>query len=438
VIGGGTAGLAAATEAARYGAKVALVEQRLLGGPSFDFSCVHSRAFLRDADGLRRLRFELARDISVERLASMGIDVYFGHARFASRRSLAVEGQALEFRRAIVATGSRPLVPSTAGLAEIGYLTRDTVFSLAAPPRALIIVGAGRTGCELAQVFRRSGSEVHLVGDEDRLLSKEDRSAADIVRSRLEDEGVHLHLGWIPQQAERLGAAKSLVVARASRQQILIGDEIFVAAGRRPAIDELDPAAAGIATSARGIVVNDYLQTSNRRIFAAGDACAPWHSVEAAEATARLAVGNALLLRRRRASRLNVPRITFTDPQVAHVGVTPEEAQRRGVAVDSHRVDMADVDRAILDGQTAGFVVVHTSHGSGRVVGGTIVAPQAGEMIAELTLALDRGLTLSDLARTIRSHGTYADAIELIAHRFRQSQHPRFAGLLERWLVRHR
>ena len=405
-IGGGTAGLVAAVGAAGLGAKVALVERRLLGGDCLNFGCVPSKAFLRGAhaahavtlagdfgyataargaidfaavmERMRKLRSQISHHDSAARLKSLGVDVFLGEARFISPTSLEVDAARLEFRRAVVATGTRPVEPNVPGLAELGYLTNETVFALAERPRTLIVLGAGPIGCELAQAFGRLGSEVHLVNDVDRLLPKEDPSAAEVVRQTLADEGIHLHLGWTAQRAERLGAGKSLVIARGSQQEVLIGDEILVAIGRRPVVDGLALPAAEVQVNDGGVIVNDFLQTTNRRIYAAGDVCTPVRFTHAADAMSRLVLQNALFMGRKRFSKLNIPRTTFTDPQLAHVGLTPAEAERQHVAIDSYRVELADVDRAILDGETAGFGVVHTRKGSGRIVGGTIVAAQAG------------------------------------------------------------
>ncbi len=462
-IGGGTAGLVAAVGAAGLGAKVALVERRLLGGDCLNFGCVPSKALIRSARAareaatagsfghrgapgaadfaaamqrLRRLRAQISHHDSAARLTSLGVDVYLGQAKFTGPASLDVDGTRLEFSRAVIATGSKPLEPVVPGLAELGFLTNETVFSLTRLPPALLIVGAGPIGCELAQAFHRLGSEVHLVNNSDRVLTKEDPAAAEIVRAQLQSEGVHLHLGWSATSAERLGPSKSIVIERGGQKQVLIGDEILVAVGRTPAVDGLDLPSAGIEATARGVVVNDFLQTTNPRVYAAGDVCTHIRFTHAADAMARLVLQNALFLGRKRFSRLNIPRTTYTDPEIAHVGLTAADAHDRDIAFDSYRVDLADVDRAILDSETEGFAVVHTRQGSGRILGGTIVAAHAGEMIGELTMLIDRKQSLGSLAATIHCYPTQVEVLKSIADQYQRSRlTPRMAALLKTWLA---
>ncbi len=462
-IGGGPAGRVAAEEAANLGAKVALVENHLLGGDSLNFGCVPSKALVASSraaaalaaldefgfrgtiqgqfdfaavmNRMRGLRAAIGTRYSAARLAELGIDVFLGQARFTGPASLDVEGQRLDFRRAVIATGSRPAEPAIEGLAELGFLTNETIFSLNELPRSLAVVGAGPEGCELAQAFHRLGSEVHLVNDTPRILPKEDPDAAEVVRARLECEGVHLHLGWRPTAARRLGPAKSLVIESGPQKEVLIADEILVAIGRVPEVEGLDLAAAGVEHSERGVTVDDFLRSSNRRIYAAGDVAIGARYAHAAEAMARLALHNALFLGRQRYSRLNVPRTTFTDPEIAQVGLTASEAERRHLSIDSYRVELGDVDRAVLDGQTQGFAVVHTRCGSGRIVGGTIVAAHAGEMIGEITLLVDGRHSLGDLARSIHAYPTQVEILKHIAEAYRSThQAPRKVALMRKWL----
>jgi len=299
----------------------------------------------------------------------------------------------------------------------------------------LIVIGAGPGGCERAQAFRRLGSEVHLVSRHDRIRTKEDAQAADIVRAQLVNEGIHLRLGWETVQAQRLGPSKALVIERGGQKQELIGDCLLVAVGRQPNLESLDLAAAGVDATLDGVVVNDYLQTSNRRVYAAGDVCTKYKFTHAADAMARVVVQNALFMGRKRFSRLNIPRTTFTDPAIAHVGVSAEEAGRRGIAIDSYRALLADVDRSVLDGETQGFAVVHARRGTGKIVGGTIVASQAGEMIGELTLLLNQGLSLDALAKTIHCYPTQVEVLKHIADAYQRSRlTPRIERLLAAWL----
>jgi pyruvate/2-oxoglutarate dehydrogenase complex dihydrolipoamide dehydrogenase (E3) component len=463
-IGGGTAGLVAAVGAAGLGGKAAIVEQRALGGDCLNFGCVPSKAIIRSArsahemtiahglgfrgprDGtwdfaavmerLRRVRAEISHQDSAQRLRSLGVDVFFGAARFTSRSTLDVGGQTIRFRRAVITTGSRAFAPQVAGLAELGYLTNETIFSLTQLPRTLVVLGAGPIGCELGQAFARLGSEVHLVNDRSGLLGKEDPEVGELLQARFAAEGIHLHLGWQAVRADRLGGAKALIIQRGDQKQELIGDEILLAAGRRPIFDGLDLAAARIEANDDGPVVNDYLQTTNRRVYAAGDVCTTQRFTHAADAMARIVLQNALFLGRKKFSRLNIPRCTFTDPEVAHVGLTAAEARRQGVAIDSYRVGLEEVDRALLDGQTQGFAVVHTRQGTPRIVGGTIVAAHAGEMIGELTLMMNEKLPLGALAQTIHCYPTQVEVLKRIADKYQRARlTPRVARLLRTWLA---
>lgn len=463
-IGGGTAGLVAAAGTAGLGGKAAIIERRLLGGDCLNFGCVPSKALIRSAHGahqmagaaelgfrgggaprwdfaavmerLRRLRAEISHHDSAARLTALGVDVFFGTAQFTGRRALEVDGQPIRFSRAVIATGSRPAETDVDGLAELGYQTSETIFSLTELPRTLVVIGAGPVGCELAQAFRRLGSEVHLVSRHDRMLGKEDAEVGDLMRARFTAEGIHLHLGWKTVQAQRLGPSKALLIERGDQKQELIGDEILVAIGRRPNLESLDLPAAGIEAGHGGVAVNDYLQTTNRRVYAAGDVCSAYRFTHAADAMARIVLQNALFMGRKKFSHLNIPRTTYTDPAIAHIGLTAEAAQRRGIAIDSHRADLADVDRAVLDGETLGFAVVHTRRGSGKIVGSTIVASQAGEMIGELTLLMNQGLTLGTLAKTIHCYPTQVEVLKRIADVYQRTRlTPGVARLFKAWLA---
>ena len=462
-VGGGTAGIVAALVAAGLGAKTELVEQRGLGGDCLNFGCVPSKALLRTAravyqaslgerfgfrlteppqvefpavmDRMRRLRATISRHDAAARFRSLGVDVYFGQAVFTAHDTLSVGGATLQFRRAVIATGTSPAVPAIDGLVEAGYLTNETVFSLGELPRRLIVIGAGPVGCELAQAFRRFGSEVHLVGRGEVLLPKEPPDAARIVEDQFEREGMHLHLGWTTLAAEKMGDSKGLLIERRGERKKLIADAILIAAGRNANVAGLGLEAAGVRYSDQGVEVNDRLQTSNTAIFAAGDVCSRVRFTHAADAMARLCVQNALFFGRKKFSSLVIPRTTFTDPEVAHVGLSAADAKTRRLAIDTYRVELADVDRALLDGEEDGFVVVHTRRGSGRVVGATIVAGHAGEMVSEISLVMANNLSLGALARTIHCYPTQVEAFKRLADAYtRRRFTPRLANLAAKWL----
>jgi pyruvate/2-oxoglutarate dehydrogenase complex dihydrolipoamide dehydrogenase (E3) component len=462
-IGGGTAGIVCALEAAKVGGRAALVERHLLGGNRLNYGCVPSKALVRAAraayevrhaaefgqsvselpafdfpatmERMRRLRAKISHRDSAEHLKSLGIDVYLGQATFTGPRTVTVEGRTLEFRRAAICTGARPVDPEIEGLPQVGYLTNETVFSLTELPRRLIVVGAGPLGCELAQCFRRFGSEVHLVERRDTLLAREDPLAAVIIREQFVREGIHLHLSWTPLEAKKTGDSKSLILARDGEKKELIADEILVGVGRTANVQDLGLEAAGVEYTPAGVMVNDRLQTSNPRIYAAGDVCSRQQFTHAAEAMARLCIQNALCFRRKKVSSLVIPRCTYTDPEVAHVGLTPAEAAQEGLEIDTYREDFSRVDRAILDSQEQGFATIHTRRGTGRVVGATIVAAHAGEMIAEVTLLMQQRLPLGVLCDVIHCYPTQVEVLKRIADAYQRTRStPRLSGMLSTWL----
>jgi pyruvate/2-oxoglutarate dehydrogenase complex dihydrolipoamide dehydrogenase (E3) component len=468
VLGAGTAGLVTAIGSAGLGARVALVERELMGGDCLNVGCVPSKALIRSAraaaairdagplgirlDGparvdfpalmerMRRLRAEISPNDSAARYRSQGIDVYFGQASFGGRDSVMVAGQTLRFRRAVIATGARAARPDVPGLAEAGYLTNETVFSLTELPPRLAVLGAGPIGCELAQAFARFGSRVTLLANHARIMPKEDADAAALVEQALERDGVEIVREANVLRAARDGSDRVLDVATPAGPREVRCDEILVGVGRQPNVEGLDLEAAGVRYDPRvGVEVDDRLRTTNPCIFAAGDICSPFKFTHAADAMARVAIQNALFLGRAKASRLTIPWCTYTSPEVAHVGLSAHTARERGVAIDTFEQPLAHVDRAILDGTTEGFVRVHVRQGTDRIVGATIVAEHAGEMISELTLAMVASAGLGTIARTIHPYPTQAEAIKRVADAYNRTRlTPRVKRLLGWWLARAR
>jgi len=441
VIGGGTAGLVAAAGAAMLGARVALIERHLLGGDCTNYGCVPSKALLRSARAahelntaerygvrgggvvdfaavmqrLRRLRAGISANDAARRFQDLGVDVYFGDAHFTVPRRLRVGPTDLEFRRAIIATGARAAVPPIAGLRETGYLTNETVFSLETLPARLLVLGAGPIGCELAQAFRRLGSEVHVFDRASRLLPRDETDAAEILHRRFEQEGIHLHLSVEVRRVQADGGAKTVVYEQAGREAAVGGDALLVALGRAPNLEGLHLEEAGVESSAQGVRVDDHLRTTNPAIYAAGDICTPLKFTHAAEAMARLALQNALLGRHLRFSSLVIPWCTYTDPEIAHVGMTQPEAERAGAAAFTQ--PLAEVDRAVLDGDEDGYARLYTRPGGGRVLGATFVGSHAGESIAEAALAVARRLPVSALSAVIHPYPTETEAWKRAADR---------------------
>lgn len=462
VVGAGTAGLVAAAGAAGLGAKVALAERHLMGGDCLNFGCVPSKALirasraaaaLRDASSLgveaiagvrvdfpvvmervRRLRAEISPHDSAARFRELGVDVFLGEGQFIAPDAVEVAGHTLRFKHAVVATGARPAPAAIPGLEQAGYLTNETIFNLTQLPAKLAVVGGGPIGCELAQAFARLGSQVWLVEKHGRLLPRDDPRAAALIQSTLEHDGVQLLLN---REIQRVAAPKTLHVQgdRATHVALPV-DEILVSTGRIPNVEGLGLDAAGVRYDLRrGVEVNDRLQTTNPRIFAAGDVCSSYRFTHAADAMARIVIQNALFLGRAKASSLVIPWCTYTAPEVAHVGLSEEEARSRGIAVDVFTQPFDRVDRALLDGETDGFATVLVERGTDRIVGATIVASHAGDMISQVTQAMVAGVGLKTIARTIHPYPTQAEAIKRIADAYSRTRlTPRVKSLFERWL----
>lgn len=459
VIGAGTAGLVSAAGAAGLGAKVALVERHLLGGDCLNHGCVPSKALLRSAHAahdartageygvrvtgdvepdfgaamarLRRLRAGIAPHDSATRFADLGIDVLLGNARFVGTDTIDVGGQRLTFSRAILATGARAAALSVPGLQEAGYLTNETVFSLTERPGRLVIIGAGPIGCEMAQAFARLGSHVTIVSLDRQLLPREDADAGRLLTAVFEREGIELRLDASLKSAARTDAGRQVTIERGGVEETLEADEILVAVGRAPNVEGLDLEAAGIAATRAGVTVDDFLRTSNPRVYAAGDICTPYKFTHAADAMARIAIQNALFFGRKRVSKLVIPWATYTDPEIAHVGMSAADAEKAGDRVVTLQVGLDEVDRAVLDGETEGFARAHVEAGSGRLLGATIVSRHAGDLIGEMSLAMTAGLKMDALSRTIHPYPSVGEIAKKLGDAWmRRKLTPRVKGLL--------
>ena len=466
VLGGGTAGLITAAGAAGLGAKVALVEREHLGGDCLNVGCVPSKALLRaaravadvrDADQygvevppgtrvnfpavmerMRRLRSEISPHDSAQRYRDeLGVDVFLGEGRFVESDSVEVDGRRLRFRRAVIATGARAMPLPIPGLAEAGYLTNETVFSLTELPKRLAIIGAGPIGCELAQAFSRFGSQVTLLEVMPQILIREDKDAAALIQAALIRDGVSLVLGCQITGVERDGQDKVLRVEKDGQQEEVRVDAVLLGVGRAPNVEGLNLEAVDVEFDTRqGVKVDDRLQTTNPRIYAAGDICSPYKFTHMADALARVVIQNTLFVGRAKASALTVPWCTYTDPEIAHVGLYEHEAEKQGIAIQTFHQEMGQVDRAVLEGDTDGFVKIHTKAGKDTILGATIVTRHAGEMISELTLAMVGGLGLGTLARTIHTYPTQAEAIKRAADAYNRTRlTPRVKSLFTRWLA---
>ncbi|HEY9621132.1 MAG TPA: mercuric reductase [Crinalium sp.] len=465
VIGAGTAGLVAAAGAAGLGAKVALIERHLMGGDCLNVGCVPSKCMIRSSrvmaeiqtagqygvrvpDGtdvdfaavmqrMRRLRSGISPNDSAQRFQKLGVDIYLGSGRFTGSETIEVDGQTLRFKKAVIATGAKASEPSIPGLKEAGYLTNETVFNLTERPRRLAIIGAGPIGCELAQAFHRLGSEVVLFHKNGHILDREDDDAAEIVQKTFLREGIKLILQANLQRVELHEGSKVIFYEAEGRDGSFVVDEILVGAGRTPNVDGLNLEAVGVTyDSCNGIQVNDYLQTTNPRIYAAGDICMDWKFTHAADAAARIVIKNTLFspfgLGQSKLSDLVMPWATYTDPEIAHVGLYERQAKEQGIELNTFTVQMEDVDRAIADGETAGFVKIHVKKGTDQILGATIVASHAGDLISEITVAMVGKVGLGKLAGAIHPYPTQAEAIKKAADAYRRTLlTPRTAAVLK-------
>ena len=459
VIGGGTAGLVCAAGAAGLGATVALVERRAMGGDCLNVGCVPSKALIRAAHAahavraaatfgvhahvdridfaavmarVRGVRQAISAHDSVARFESLGVHVFLGDARFVGRDMVAVGEARLRFARAVIATGGRPALPDIPGLMDADPLTNETIFELESQPGRLLVIGGGPIGCELAQAFQRLGTQVTLVQHAPTLLGRETPEDAAIVQQALESDGVAVHT------RTRVVGVTSGADHRAHRVDLAHGDErgasavevdrILVAAGRVPNVEGLGLEHAGVAWTTKGVTVDAHLRTSNHAVFAAGDVCLPQQFTHAADASARVVIQNALFLGRKRVTTAAIPRCTYTDPEVAHVG------EVSGDGVDTFHVAWADVDRARTDDEHLGGVRLYAR--GGNVVGGTVVGRNAGDLIGEIAVLVSQRVALTTLAGIVHPYPTRAEAIRKAGDLYNRTRlTPTARALFDRWLA---
>jgi len=464
VIGAGTAGLICAAGAAGLGAKVALIERHLMGGDCLNVGCVPSKGVISASraihharnsaefgvtDGqktgfdfgaamerMRRLRADISHHDSARRFSDeLGVDVFIGEGRFSGPDCVEVEGKQLRYKKAAICSGARAAAPPIPGLAETGYLTNETIFSLTELPPRLAIIGAGPIGCELAQAFNRFGSTVTLVEVGPHILGREDADAAEILHKTFSREGIDLQLGVKIVSVEQKGNDKLLILERDGQRITVAADQILVGVGRAPNTEGLGLKSANVRYDRSGVMVNDHLQTSNPRIYAAGDICSPYKFTHSADALARILLANALFKGRQKVSKLVIPWCTYTDPEIAHVGMYERDAATQGIEIATLTVPLSEIDRAVLDGETDGFARVHLRKGTDRILGATIVARHAGEMINEFTLAMTSGLGLGAIAKTIHPYPTQAEVIKRLADAHNRTRLTPFVKqLLSGWL----
>ncbi|MBI1349415.1 FAD-containing oxidoreductase [bacterium] len=465
VLGAGTAGLVTAAICAGLGAKVALVERHLLGGDCLNTGCVPSKALIsaarmasacrsaadfgiRNADQpdvdfaavmerVRRLRSGISTHDSAQRFRDLGVDVFIGDGRFVDRSNIEVNGARLTFKKALIATGARAAVPPIDGLAEAGFLTNETIFSLTKRPETMAIIGGGPIGCELAQAFQRLGVQVTLIESGAQFLPREDKDAAAILAHALRRDGVRVLLGAQIMRVEQQDESKIIDVGCSTTDEKVTVEQILVGTGRLPNVEGIGLETAGVKFDLRkGVLVDDTLRTENPAIFAAGDVCSAYKFTHTADFGARIVVQNALFpfLPKKKFSKLVLPWCTYTDPEIAHTGAYEQELHDRGTTFDTLFVPLESVDRALLEGHTDGFLKVHTAP-NGTILGATLVAPHAGDLISEVTLAMNGKLKIGIIGGTIHPYPTQGDIIRKAADAFNRKKLTPGRQRLLAWLM---
>jgi len=463
VIGAGTAGLVTAAGAAILGAKVALIERHLMGGDCLNTGCVPSKAVIHSSrvwaemrqartlgalappgteadfaavmERMRGIRARISYHDSAKQLSDFGADVFFGDARFSGPDRVEVARATLRFKKAVIATGARPAVPAIEGLGESGYLTNETVFNLTERPNRLAVIGGGPLGCEMAQAFCRLGSRVTIIEANSQFLTREDPDAAAILAGALERDGIDIRLNTTVTRVAKSQREKRLNLETGGKTDVIAVDEILVGVGRTPNVEGLNLEVAGVTYDENGVTVNDFLQTTNRRIYAAGDVCLRYKFTHTADAAARIVIQDALFLGRKKFSASVIPWCTYTDPEIAHVGMYERDSEKRGIKVNTFVIPLGEVDRAITDGQEEGFLKIHVKEGTDKILGATIVARHAGEMISEITTAIAGEIGLKQIAGIIHPYPTQSEAIKRAADEYNRTRlTPFLKGFLSAWL----
>lgn len=471
VIGGGTAGLVTAAGTAGLGGRVALIERNKMGGDCLNFGCVPSKAVIASAhavqivrqaeryglrkmepqfdfnevfDRMRARRAHIAPNDSEERFESLGVDVFRSNASFVSPDEILVSGQRLRAKNFVIATGGRAVVPPIPGLNEVPFFTNETIFDeLKEKPKSLMVIGGGPIGCELSQVFQRLGVEVTLLENGPQILSREDPDVAAFVEKRLQSEGVRLvYCSAARSLVKKDGRIHATIVLKppcdpGKGTLEIVADAILVAAGRTPNVEGLGLDAAGVRFNSHGVEVNEYFQTSQPHIYAAGDITGQYQFTHFADFQARTVIRNILMpLFKSKLDTSVLPWSTYIDPEVAHVGLNEATAKKQGVAYTLYTQSMEEVDRAIVSDENEGFIKVLTAKGTDKILGVTWVGTHAGDLIHEFVLAMKYGIGLSKISATIHAYPTLAEAARKVGDQYQRTRLTPFAKKLFAWLYR--
>lgn len=462
VIGAGTAGLVTAAGTAGLGGRVALIERNKMGGDCLNFGCVPSKALIssarliqqiRDAEKwgldrqspqfvfekvferMRARRAKIAPNDSQKRFESLGVDVFRGEARFVSPHEIEIDGQTLRAKNFVIATGSRATIPKIEGIDTVPYFTNETIFdALKQKPESMIVLGGGPIGCELGQMFNRLGVKIDIVQSGGQLVPREDQDIAEFMQQRFEAEGINVRLNVA---ANRVSTRDQKITLEFSDAAPISADAILIAAGRTPNLRALNLEAAVVDYDESGVKVNDYMQTSQPHIYAAGDITNRLKFTHTADFTARIVVRNILMplqLLRQKANWSVVPWCTYTDPEVAHVGLGEKEAKQKNVEYGLFLVPLEDVDRAVVESDDAGFAKILTLKGSDKILGATIVAPHAGDLLHEFVLAMNAKVGLGKIGSTIHAYPTFAELARKAGDKYNKTRLTPRAKKIFSWL----
>ena len=468
VIGAGTAGLVTAAGTAGLGGRVALIERNKMGGDCLNFGCVPSKALISSArliqqiresekwgldrqepqfafekvfERMRARRAKIAPNDSQERFESLGVDVFRGEARFVSPHEIEVGGQKLRARNFVIATGSRAAIPKIDGMNVIPFFTNETIFDeLKERPERMIVLGGGPIGCELGQVFARLGVKVTILQRASQLLPREDSDVAEFLRRQLEHEDVRIEFDAEAKSAARHGNSVRLDCLRKDSSRFQLNAEaLLVAAGRIPNIDKLNLDAAGVRFNQCGVIVNEYLQTSQPHIYAAGDIAGSFQFTHLADAHARVVVRNILMplqLLRQKTETAVLPWVTYTNPEIAHVGFGERDAQKSNIAYDLFVVPLEEVDRAVVESEEIGFAKILAAKGSDKILGASIVGARAGDLIHEFVLAMKAGIGLGTIASTIHAYPTFAELARKAGDKYNRKRLTPIAKKIFTWFYK--